>query len=348
MMPHSSMSLQQPSIFDPGRGGDPTPASMMRVHVPPQPSFYIDHIPVFGEQILAPMAGFSDLPFRSLCRELGSAMSYTEFINAIDVLGGDSDLEHKLRFLPAERPVVFQLFDNDVDRLLRAALRLQERGPDVIDINMGCSVRRVSSRGAGAGLLRSPLKIARIFRTLSHALHVPITAKIRLGWDDYCRNYRLVARIIEENGGALIAVHGRTRHQGYGGGADWDAIAEIKSVVSIPVIGNGDVQTVADIARLKKHTNCDGVMIGRAAVGNPWIFSGFDRDQVPEEIARGTMMEHLNRMLDFYGEQRGLVLFRKHASRYLSDSHLSPDQRVQLLTCDHPQEFRESIAALEL
>jgi nifR3 family TIM-barrel protein len=218
----------------------------------------------------------------------------------------------------------------------------------VIDINMGCSVRRVSSRGAGAGLLRSPLKIARIFRTLSHALRVPLTAKIRLGWDDDCRNYRLVARVIEENGGALIAVHGRTKHQGYGGEADWDAIAEIKSVVSVPVIGNGDVQTVADILRLREHTRCDGVMIGRAAVGNPWIFSGYDRAQVPGEIARDTMIEHFDRMVEFYGESRGLVLFRKHLSRYITASPLSSDQRIQLLTSEHLQDFLESLVALPL
>jgi tRNA-dihydrouridine synthase B len=214
------------------------------------PSFYINNLPIYGDLILAPMDGFSDLPFRSICREMGSAMSYTEFISAVNVSQQEElnpAIIRKLSYLPEERPVVYQLFDNDPDSLLEAALRLQERGPDVIDINMGCSVRSVSGRGAGAGLLRSPIKIAHIFRKLSQALEVPITGKIRLGWDEEARNYLLVARIIEENGGALVAVHARTRAQGYSGEADWEAIAEVKQAISIPVIGNGDVRTVSDI-----------------------------------------------------------------------------------------------------
>lgn len=307
--------------------------------LPSTPSFYIEDIPVYGDLVLSPMAGFSDQPFRSLCRELGSAMSYTEFINAIDVVQRSPKYAQKLAFLPAERPVVFQIFDNDPDRMLEAALNLQELGPDVIDINMGCSVRRVSGRGAGAGLLKTPLKIARIMRRLSQALEVPVTAKIRLGWDDSCRNYSLVARIIEESGGALIAVHGRTRAQGYRGKADWDAIAQVKDVVSIPVIGNGDVRSVADIEGLKRHTRCDAVMIGRGAVGNPWIFSYRDRAEVPLDLVRETMLDHLGRMLSFYGDERGLVLFRKHLSRYLSPYPLTKEVRQRLLTAERREDF---------
>ena len=187
--------------------------------------------------------------------------------------------------------------------------------------------------------MRTPLKIARIFRKLSRALEVPITGKIRLGWDQAARNYLLVARIIEENGGALVAVHARTRQQGYGGQADWDAIAEIKGALSIPVIGNGDVRTVADIERLKAHTGCDGVMIGRAAVGNPWIFSRIDRSEVSQEQVQRTMRRHLERMLNFYTGEYGLVLFRKHASRYLSERRLTKEQRLKLLTAERETEF---------
>jgi tRNA-dihydrouridine synthase B len=294
-----------------------------------------------GDLILAPMDGFSDLPFRSICRELGSAMSYTGFINTLDILHGHPYVAQKLAFLPEERPVVFQIFDNDPDRLLEVAVRLQELGPDRIDVNMGCSVNCVSGRGAGAGLLRTPLKIARIFRRLSRALAVPVSGKIRLGWDDDHRNYLLVARIIEENGGALLAVHARTRVQGYGGQADWDAIAQIKQAVSIPVIGNGDVRTVADIERLQTHTGCDAVMIGRAAIGNPWIFSRLDRRQVPPEQVKATMLKHLERMCSFYGSEPGLVLFRKHASRYLSQIPLTKEQRQKLLTAESQVEFLE-------
>jgi tRNA-dihydrouridine synthase B len=302
-------------------------------------AFSIKDIPIYGDLILSPMDGYSDLPFRTVCRELGSAISYTEFINALDILQGHPFIHQKLAFLPSEQPVIFQIFDNDPKRLLEVALRLREHGPAAIDINLGCSAKNVSGRGAGAGLLRTPLKIARIFRTLSKALDVPVTAKMRLGWDDEARNYLLVARIIEENGGALIAVHGRTRQQGYKGQADWDAIAEIRQVVGVPVIANGDVRTVADIERIKSHTGCPAVMIGRAAVGNPWIFSRLDRGQVPFEDVLRLLLRHLELSLSFYGSQRGLVVFRKHAQRYLAPYELPKELQIRLMTCVDVQEF---------
>jgi len=305
----------------------------------PEPIFRIGALPVYGDLILSPMDGFSDLPFRSIARELGSAMSYTEFVSALDVLNGHPHLEARLAYLESERPIVFQLFDNQPERLLKAALKLRRYNPDLIDINMGCSDKSVAGRGAGVGLMRTPLKIARIFRRLSRELDIPITGKIRLGWDDDCRNYLLVARIIEENGGQLVAVHGRTKAQSYGGQADWDAIAEVKAALSIPVIGNGDVRTVADIDAIKSYTNCDAVMIGRAAIGNPWIFSRLDRQQVPDEQVRAMMLRHLARMLDFYGPEQGLLRFRKHASRYISPYRLGREQRQKLLTSTQADEF---------
>ena len=309
------------------------------------PTFEIASIPIYGDLILSPMEGYSDQPYRSLCRELGSAISYSEFINAIDIVQSSPRIEPKLAFHPQERPVAYQIFDNDPERLLEAALRLQALGPDIIDINMGCSVRKISGRGAGAGLLRTPKKVARIFSTLSEILDVPVTAKIRLGWGEDTRNYLLIARVVEENGGALVAVHGRTRAQGYGGQADWDAIAEIKSYLTVPVIANGDVRSVADIESVKAHTGCDAVMIGRAAIGNPWIFSRRDREDVPVEDVRTMMLEHLERMQAFYGRERGLVLFRKHTNRYVSPYRLTQEQRTRLLTAEEPGEF---LAALDV
>ncbi len=300
------------------------------------PAFHLGRLPVSGDLILSPMDGYSDLPFRSICRSLGSAVSYTEFVNVLDYQNDRPQVARKLAFDPAERPVVFQIFDSNPDRLLQAALRLQELRPDAIDINMGCSDKNVSGRGAGAGLLRSPLTIARIFRRISRAITIPLTAKIRLGWDEDCRNYRLVARIIEENGGALLAVHGRTRQQGYAAQADWDAIAEIRQAVSIPVIGNGDVRTVADIERLKAHTGCQAVMIGRGAIGNPWIFSRRDRAAIPPAEVRRVLLRHLQLSLDFYGPEFGLVLFRKHANRYISPYRLPDELRRRLLTTREP------------
>ena len=319
----------------------PIPSPLLVIPMSSTPSFLVGPIPVYGDLILSPMDGFSDLPFRLMCRELGSAMSYTEFINALDILQGHPHIHKKFAFEPEERPVVFQIFDDDPARLLEAALRLQEFRPDIIDINMGCSANTVSGRGAGAGLLRTPDKIARVFHLLSRSLEVPVTGKIRLGWDQDARNYLEIARIIEENGGSLVAVHGRTKMQGYGGQADWDAIAEVKQVVSIPVVGNGDVRTVEDIQRIKMKTGCDAVMIGRGAIGNPWIFSRLDRIAVPPEQVRRTMLRHLERMLQFYQGDRGLVLFRKHACRYLSPFPLSKEQREKLFTSERPGEFLE-------
>lgn len=299
----------------------------------------IGNVPIQGDLILAPMDGYSDLPFRTICRELGSAMSYTEFINAIDVLNGHPYLHEKLAFHPGERPVVYQIFDNDPDRLLAAALRLQTHRPDIIDVNLGCSVRTVSGRGAGAGLLRHPEMIALIFQSLTRVLQTPVTAKIRLGWDEASRNYRQVARVLEDSGAKAIAVHGRTRTQGLKGQADWDAIAEIRQSVTIPVIANGDVRTVMDIDKIKSHTGCPAVMIGRGAIGNPWIFSRLDRNQIPPEVVRNIIQAHLDRMLAFYGPKHGLVWFRKHITHYIQPYTLSAMTRQRLVTTEQVDEF---------
>ena len=188
--------------------------------------------------------------------------------------------------------------------------------------------------------------IARIISDLVKSLPIPVTAKIRLGWDSATRNYLEVARIIEDNGGALIAVHGRTRDQAYAGNADWDAIAEIKQAVSIPVIANGDVRTVEDIRLIKEHTGCDGVMIGRAAMANPWIFSRLDRSQVSVIQLRATIKDHLQRMIEFYGVEAGILRFRKHILHYLAVYILPSDRRLALLACMEPQGFLEMVDKL--
>ena len=312
------------------------------------PKFWVGDIPIFGELILSPMDGYSDLPFRSLARSLGSVMSYTEFVNAIDVINGHPRLEQRLTYASEERPVVFQIFDNDPNRLVEAALRLREREPDIIDVNLGCSARGVAGRGAGAGLLRSPQKIEQIFSRLSTALDIPVTGKMRLGWDADSLNYLEVAKIIEENGGKLVAVHGRTKQQNYSGKADWDAIAEIKQAVSIPVIANGDVRTTVDIDSILAHTGCEAVMIGRAAIGNPWIFPRKERWQVTPEQMRATLSKHLAAMLEFYGDELGLILFRKHAARYISPFRLTRAQRKEFLNSPDAQAFLKSADVLIL
>jgi len=284
------------------------------------------------------MDGFSDWPFRSLCHALGSAMSYTEFVRAEFIVRAFKHMLTRFTYEETERPVVFQIYGDDPGEILKAALRVQELSPDIIDINLGCPAKTVANGGAGVGLMRTPLKVAHIFHDLSATLPVPVTGKIRLGWED-CRNYALIARIIEENGGSAIAVHGRTKEQGYSGLADWDAIAEVKAAVKIPVIGNGDVKSAADIERMKSHTGCEAVMIGRAAVGNPWIFSRLDREQVTSERVHQMVNQHLERSLRFYGPQKGLILFRKHAMQYLKLQHLPRATRTQIILQENAEGF---------
>ena len=311
-----------------------------------QPTFRVRDIPIFGDLILAPMDGYSDMPFRLLCRELGSAMSYTEFVNVDSLCEREPNVivRRKLEFDPREYPIAFQIYGHAEDRLVETARRLQDWGPSIIDLNMGCYVRHIAGRGAGSGMLREPAKIARVVTRLTRALRVPVAAKIRLGWDEKTRNYLTVAKILEDNGASLIAVHGRTKAQGYAGGADWDAIAEVKQAVGIPVIGNGDVRTVADIARMKAQTGCDGVMIGRGAIGNPWIFARRDRDAVTLDEKIAFMRRHLARSVDFYGERSGVILFRKHAYRYTQGLPRGDKLRSALMSCATMDEFERLVS----
>ncbi len=285
------------------------------------------------------MDGVTDPPFRRLGRRLGSAVAYTEFIHALDILYQPRKVWPRLRWRAWEQPVFVQIYGHTVSMLVEAARRVQEVGPAAIDINMGCPDPRIAGRGAGAGLLRTPIKVARLFRRLSRVLDVPVTAKIRLGWDDSCRNYRLIARILEENGAALIAVHGRTRAQGYRGRADWDAIAEVAATVRVPVVGNGDVRRAADIDRLKAYAGVAAVMIGRGALDNPWLLQRRDREHVPRHEVWAVLRWHLRANLAHYGWPRGLILFRKFAARYLAPYGLDRAQRRMLLTREDVGEF---------
>src|SRR5512143_3378151 len=304
------------------------------------PSFFIREIPIHGDLILSPMAGFSDKPFRAICRELGSAMSYTEFVSADGLAHNNRKSWQYFTYDETERPIAFQLFDHDVDRLVTQCQRVVDKlHPSTIDINMGCSVNNVAQKGAGAGLLRAPDKIAELFSRLSSTLPVPVTGKIRLGWDDLSRNYLEVAHVLEDNGASAIAVHGRTKMQAYKGEADWMPIAEIKAAVKIPVIGNGDVRVVADIDRIKARTGCDAVMIGRAAIGNPWIFQRKDFAEVTFAERAALIRQHLVAMIDYYGPRLGIVLFRKHVVKYIKGVPYATDVRLALLTCTTADEF---------
>jgi len=312
-----------------------------------KPTFYVRDVPIYGDTILSPMARYSDVPFRTLCRAHGSAMNYTEFVPAGALLHEKNPMWRRLDVRPSgEQPMVFQIFGFDAQELLEAALVIQEWGPDIIDINMGCSAPQVSEHGAGVGMMRKPKLVEETFRLLTKHLEVPVTGKIRIGWDDNSRNFVEIVRIMEDNGASLVAMHGRTRFQKYRGVAEWDPIAELKQAVSIPVIGNGDVKTAVDIDRMKAHTGCDAVMIGRAAVGNPWIFERKAREDVIFAEITAAIRLHLHEMLAYYGDPHGLKKFGRHLKKYLKGLALKHYQK-RLFETDDKYEFELILQEME-
>ena len=221
-------------------------------------------------------------------------------------------------------------------KLSKAYDLLEAFSPDFFDLNLGCSERHVAARGAGSGLLRDPKKIGEIISALVARAHYPITAKIRLGWDKDSQNYLEIAKTIEDNGASMIAVHGRTRDQRWRDPANWDPIAEIKRSVSIPVIGNGDVRDLEDIKRMFLQTGCDAIMIGRAAIGNPWIFSQINKEDLSRKVILNMVIKHWQSVENFYGRERALVLFRKHLKAYLSSIQFFGLDLKQLISAPDP------------
>lgn len=305
--------------------------------------FKVGEIPIKSNLILAPMDGLTDHPFREIIKRFHPGIIFSEFINAYDYLNNHPFFPQQIVFTDEQRPFAYQIFDNSPDRILKTALYLSEKEPDFIDINMGCSAKTVASRGAGAGLLKEPEIIKQILSLLTNNLTLPITAKIRLGWDDSSLNYLSVSKLLEDYGCAMISVHGRTKKQGYQGKSNWDAIAEIKQNVKIPVLANGDVNSLTDIKEIIKLTNCDGVMIGRAALKNPWIFSGLDQDQVTLKQRLDLLSDHLDLMTQFYGLENGLILFRKYIKFYLDISNLGKEFRSQLYNQNDPLKLKSSL-----
>jgi len=310
------------------------------------PAFCIGSVPIMGDLILAPMDGITDAPYRALIRRMGSAMSITEFVSTLNLKYRQKAMFQKLRFQPFERPFSVQLLDNDPLRMTEAAWLIYDKfHPDLFDINLGCPDSKVVSRGAGAALLNTPAIIKDMVRLMVTAVPIPVTAKIRLGWAHESQNYLEIAHIIQEEGAAAIAIHGRTRKQGYTGTANWAPIAEVKAALQIPVIGNGDVRSMADIERMKAETNCDAVMIGRAAITNPWLFTGRDRLEVSPSEVHVFMQEQLAGMLAENGPF-GLRRFRKFAKAYLLPYALEAEVMHSLMTCNDPSEFQGKVAEI--
>ena len=232
----------------------------------------IGNVELDNRVILAPMAGVTDLPFRLLCRQLGAGLVCMEMVSAKAIFYNNKNTDELMEIIPGEKPVSLQLFGSDPDIISQMAARIEERQFDILDFNMGCPVPKVVNNHEGSALMKEPRLVEEILSKLVKAVKKPVTVKIRKGFDEENVNAVEIAKIAESCGVAAIAVHGRTRQQYYSGKADWDVIAAVKNAVSIPIIGNGDVDGPDAAAKMITYTGCDGVMIGRAAQGNPWIF----------------------------------------------------------------------------
>lgn len=305
----------------------------------------IGTVEIPGWLAMSPMAGISDSPTRTLVRRFGSAFSYTEFVSTDSLAVGSKKALSLLNFREEERPITFQIFGNKLEIIVDAAKRIRELNPDIIDLNMGCPARNVSMRGSGVGLLRKPIYAGKIIEEMRKALDIPVTAKIRLGWDDMSRNYMEVSRILEESGVMAISVHGRTREMGYSGKADWDAIADIKAARKVPIFGNGDVSSYEEAVRRKQESGVDGVLVGRNSIGNPWIFSNQLKEILSLEQIVSVALTHLELMRESFGDKLGVLLLRKHLVRYIQGREEFAASRMEILKAENPESLAQLLKA---
>ncbi len=284
----------------------------------------IGNVTLKNNLILAPMAGVCDLPFRLLCKKQGVGLVCMEMVSAKAIYYGNKKTNELIKTRQEERPVSLQLFGSDPDIIAEAARRIEEKPFDILDFNMGCPVPKVVNNGEGSALMKNPKLAGEILEKLVKAVKKPVTVKIRKGFDDEHINAVEMAKIAETCGVAAVAVHGRTRQQYYSGNADWDIIRQVREAVGIPVIGNGDIRSAADVARMGDETGCDGFMIGRGAEGNPWIFAEIlhqmkTGETLPRPSAQevaDTVMRHARMLVELKGEYIGIREIRKHAAWY--------------------------------
>lgn len=301
---------------------------------------------------LAPMAGITDLPFRLICRRLGCGMTVSEMVSAKGLLYKNVKTTEMLRIDDGERPTAIQLFGSVPEELAEAARKVEASGADMIDFNMGCPVPKIVNNGEGSALMKQPQLAHDILAAMVKAVKIPVTVKFRAGWDDSNRNAVEIAKAVEAAGVSAVAVHGRTRQQFYEGKADWGIIAEVKQAVKVPVFGNGDIFTVEDGLRMLAETGVDGLMIGRGADGNPWIFRelaavlrGEERPAAPslqERLAQAA--EHLDMLIDYKGEHISVKEMRRHISAYLKGLPHAAEFRGRFHKVDTREQFMELLA----
>ena len=304
--------------------------------------------------ILAPMAGVTDLPFRLLCKRMGADLLCMEMVSAKAIHYRNRNTEALMRISEEERPVSLQLFGSEPELMAEVARGIEDRPFDILDINMGCPVPKVVNNGEGSALMKDPQLAAAIVKAVSSAVEKPVTVKIRKGFDEAHVNAVEVAKRLEDAGAAAIAVHGRSREQYYSGRADWDIIRRVREAVSIPVIANGDIDSPQAAKRCMEETGCEGLMIGRAAQGNPWIFreirAFLQTGEVPprpdtEEIC-AELREHARLMLEEKGEFTAVRELRRHAAWYLAGFPHAAQLRKQACEMEHMEDLERLLERL--
>lgn len=301
----------------------------------------IKNVEINGKIVVAPMAGISNMTFRRICKSMGASLVVAEMVSDKAITYGNEKTFELLRMNDDERPISQQIFGSDVKSFVEAAKIVEEKmNPDIIDINMGCPVPKVAVKNqAGSALLKNPEKVGEIIKAVVGAVNVPVTVKIRSGWDQSSINAVEIAKIAEANGASAITVHARTRAQGYAGKADWNIIKEVVNAVDIPVIGNGDVVSCYDAKKMLDETGCSAVMIGRGLLGNPWLIKEcveyLESGKLPEVIdynEKIDMMEyHLNKLCEDKTEKQAVLEIRNHLLNYLKG--LPENKEVKNLVC---------------
>lgn len=279
----------------------------------------LKHVTIPHRLILAPMCGITLKPFRRICKENGAGLVFNQMVSAKALTMLDKKSLHMMSFDEVERPVGLQLFGNDADTLAEAARIMESHGPDVIDLNLGCPAKKIVSDGGGSALLTDEIKLADIFHKMRKAIQGVFTIKIRAGWDEKSRNAVAIAKMAEDAGIDAIAIHARTRAQGYAGKSDWDFIRHLKANTSLVVIGNGDVKTATDARRMMTETGCDAVMTGRGAFETPWIFknlSSEDNARPTIDARRNMILKQYEYAMDYHGPEGGIKMLRKHLMTY--------------------------------